>query len=120
MVIETHELDRVFAALADPTRRGILAQLANGTRNVKTLAEPYDMSQPAISKHLRVLEQAGLITRTRQGRENLVSVRTETVRKARDWIAHYARFWEAQFDALDAYLTRQDKDRTERKGVPDA
>ncbi len=97
-------LDLVFGALSDATRRGILAQLSAGETNVSALAAPYQMSQPAVSKHLRVLEKAGLIRRERRGRENFVAVNTVRAEEARDWIAHYTQFWKQQFDAVDDYI----------------
>ena len=97
-------LDDVFAALADSTRRGMLERLSRGPANISTLADGYAMSQPAISKHIRVLEKAGLIHREKQGREVRVSVNTRTVEQARDWIAYYTRFWKQQFDAVEQYL----------------
>ena len=98
------QLDLVFSALSDPTRRGMLEQLAAGETNVGTLAEPYEISQPAASKHLRVLERAGLIRRTRQGREHRIKVDPRPIEEASTWIGQYARFWKRQFDAVDAYL----------------
>lgn len=82
----------------------MLEQLAQGEASVGSLAEPFAMSQPAISKHVRVLEQAGLITRTRRGREHRIRVDPRPIAEANTWIAHYARFWEQQFDAVDAFL----------------
>lgn len=102
-------LDRVFGALADPTRRGILEMLSRGATNVRTLASPFQMSQPAISKHLRVLESAGLIRRDKRGREHQISVNTQPVEQARDWIAYYTRFWKQQFDAVEDYLKQQEQ-----------
>ena len=98
------ELDLVFAALADPTRRGMLERLAEGETNVGTLAEPYEMSQPAISKHLKVLERAGLVRREKRGREHHIKVDPRPLEEARGWIGHYAAHWKRQFDAVDAYL----------------
>ena len=98
------ELNRVFAALADPTRRGMLEQLARGETNVGALGAPHEISQPAVSKHLRVLERAGLIQRTRRGREHRIRVDPRPIQAASGWIAAYAEFWTAQFDAVDAYL----------------
>lgn len=109
MVNSESRLSLVFAALADPTRRGMLEKLSEGETNVGTLAEPYAMSQPAISKHLRVLERAGLVRRTRRGREHHIRVDPEPVEEARDWIAHYSRIWKRQFDAVAAYLEKQRK-----------
>ena len=119
MVIHTAELDQVFAALSDPTRRGILAQLSLGETNVSTLAEPYDVSQPAISKHLRVLERAGLIQRTRRGREHRIRVDPRPIEEARGWIATYAKYWQRQFDAVDEYLKNRSRDASKRDGGDD-
>ena len=102
--MHSDQLDLVFGALSDATRRGMLAQLAAGETNVSALAEPYQMSQPAISKHLRVLEKAGLIRRERRGRENFVAVNAARAEEARDWITHYTQFWKQHFDAVDDYL----------------
>lgn len=109
------QLDLVFSALADPTRRGMLERLADGETNVGTLGAPHDMSQPAVSKHLRVLERAGLIQRTRQGREHRIRVDPRPIEAARTWIGHYARFWQQQFDAVDAYLQARAKQTSKRK-----
>ena len=97
-------LSRVFAALADPTRREILASLSNGTRSVTELAEPHDMSLPAISKHLRVLESSGLIARTRDAQWRPCQLQAAPMKEAVDWMEQYRRFWEASFDRLEAYL----------------
>ncbi len=105
--MNNENLDRIFAALSDPTRRGMLAQLASGEANVGTLAERYDISQPAVSKHLRVLERAGLVSRTRQGRESIVRVDPRPIEQASTWIGRYARFWRLQFDAVGSYLEAQ-------------
>jgi DNA-binding transcriptional ArsR family regulator len=104
MVHHLADLDLVFAALSDPTRRGILERLSRGVSNVGTLARPYDISEPAISKHLKVLERAGLIRRTRRGREHRIRVDPRPIEEARGWMATYARFWMQQFDAVDACL----------------
>ena len=104
MVINNAQLDQVFGALSDATRRGMLAQLAQGETNITNLAAPYKISQPAISKHIRVLEQAGLIKRTRQGREYIILANPAPAEQARDWIAYYAQFWHEQMDAVEAYL----------------
>ena len=98
------QLDRTFAALADPTRRRMLEQLADGGRCVTDLARPHRMSLPAVSKHLRVLERAGLVRRTRCGRVHSLTLEAEPMRQAQEWIGHYRRFWEDNFDRLDAYL----------------
>jgi DNA-binding transcriptional ArsR family regulator len=97
-------LDRVFAALADPTRRDILAQLSRGARSVTELAAPHDMSLPAISKHLRVLENSGLITRGRDAQWRPCRLQAAPLKEAVDWIAQYKRHWEESLDRLDEYL----------------
>ncbi len=103
------KLDLVFGALSDPTRRGILETLSAGETNIRSLATPYKMSQPAISKHIRVLEDAGLIRREKRGREHRISVNSHTVEQARDWISHYTKIWKQQFDAVDEYLKKREK-----------
>jgi DNA-binding transcriptional ArsR family regulator len=97
-------LSTTFAALADPTRRAILARLANGEASVKDLAEPFAMSQPAISKHLRVLEKAGLIEQGRQAQWRPRRLRAGPLREIAVWVDQYRRHWEASFERLDAYL----------------
>ena len=97
-------LDRTFAALADPTRRCILEHLAGGDRCVTDLARPYRMSLPAVSKHLRVLENAGLIRRQRSGRVHRLKLEAKPMQQAQAWIEEYRKFWEAGFDRLDEYL----------------
>lgn len=97
-------LDRTFSALADPTRRKILAELANGERCVTDLARPHRMSLPAVSKHLRVLERAGLVRRHRCGRVHSLKLETKPMQQAQAWIESYRRFWEQSFDRLDDYL----------------
>ncbi len=99
-----HELDLAFAALADPTRRAILARLAEGEASVGELASPFDVSLPAISKHLRVLEAAGLLIRRREGRVHRCSLDPGRMRMASDWIQQYRRFWDGQFDRLASFL----------------
>jgi DNA-binding transcriptional ArsR family regulator len=97
-------LDRTFAALADPTRRRILERLARGDRCVTDLARPYAMSLPAVSKHLRVLENAGLIRRRRRGRVHSLKLEAAPMQQAQEWIEEYRRFWEGSLDRLDEYL----------------
>ncbi len=97
-------LDLTFGALADPTRRAILAQLASGERSVGELAAPFDISPPAISRHLRVLENAGLIARRREGRVHRCRLKPASMREAADWIDRYRQFWDVQLDSLAAYL----------------
>lgn len=100
------QISNTFSALADPTRRAILARLALGETSVTELAEPFEMSMPAVSKHLRVLEKAGLVERGRQAQYRPVKLRAEPLREAAGWIEEYRRFWEQSFDRLDAYLKR--------------
>jgi len=97
-------LSTTFAALADPTRRAILARLAEGEASVKELAAPFDMSQPAISKHLRVLERAGLIEQGRQAQWRPRRLRARPLREVADWVGEYRRHWEESFERLDTYL----------------
>jgi DNA-binding transcriptional ArsR family regulator len=98
------QLSGIFAALADPTRRALLQRLADGDANVADLSEPFAMSQPAVSKHLRVLEQAGLITRTRKATARFSHLEAEPLREAVEYMERYRRFWNASFDKLDAAL----------------
>jgi DNA-binding transcriptional ArsR family regulator len=105
-------LNRTFAALADPTRRRILEHLAHGDRCVTDLARPYAMSLPAVSKHLRVLENAGLVRRRRRGRVHSLKLQAAPMKQASQWIEEYRRFWEERFDRLDEYLqTLQSKEK---------
>jgi DNA-binding transcriptional ArsR family regulator len=105
-------LSMTFAALADPTRRAILARLALGETSVTELAEPFDISLPAVSKHLKVLERAGLIARGREAQWRPRRLEAAPLREVADWVEHYRRFWEASLDRLDAYLNElQAKDR---------
>ncbi|MFW6050394.1 MAG: ArsR/SmtB family transcription factor [Myxococcota bacterium] len=97
-------LSTTLAALADPTRRAILARLAQGEASVQELAEPFDMSLPAVSKHLKVLERAGLITRTRDAQRRPCRLRAAPLRDVAQWTDQYRRFWDESFDRLDAYL----------------
>jgi DNA-binding transcriptional ArsR family regulator len=107
-------LDATFAALSDATRRGILARLAGGEASVTELAKPYDMSLPAVSKHLRVLESAGLVARSKDGRVHRCRLEAAPMKSAAEWIAHYRRFWEAQLDSLQRYL----ENSTEKEKQP--
>src|SRR6266478_5251239 len=102
-------LNRTFAALADPTRRRILAHLARGDRCVTRLARPHDMSLPAVSKHLRVLEKAGLLRRRRHGRVHEMQLNAEPLKKAAQWVEDYRKFWEGSLDRLAAYLETPNK-----------
>ncbi len=107
----TAALDATFSALSDPTRRAILSQLANGERTVTELARPFDVSLPAISKHLRVLERAGLVAQERQGRTRRCRISAKPLQNANGWLENYRRFWEERFQRLDALL-----DEMKRKG----
>lgn len=98
------QLDQVFAALADPTRRAIVAKLARGEATVNELLEPFDLKQPTISKHLKVLERAGLVSRGRQAQFRPVRLNAEPLAQAAKWIGSYRRLWEDSFDRLDAML----------------
>ena len=98
------QLSSTFAALADPTRRAILARLASGEASVTELAKPFDMSMPAISKHLKVLERAGLIAHGREAQWRPRRLEPTALKEVHDWVEHYRQFWEQSFDRLDAYL----------------
>ena len=104
------QLDRTFAALADPTRRSMLTRLSEGDCSVSELAEPYAMSMPAISKHLRVLERAGLVEQQREGRVRRCVLQAKPLRSAAEWVEAYRVFWENQFDNLEQLLEKQNKD----------
>jgi DNA-binding transcriptional ArsR family regulator len=104
-------LDTTFSALADPTRRAILARLARGETTVQDLAEPFAMSLPAISKHLKVLERAGLISRSREAQWRPCRIEPRALKDVDDWLDHYRRFYDESFDRLDSYLkTLQNKE----------
>jgi DNA-binding transcriptional ArsR family regulator len=100
----TNQLDAVFGALADPTRRAILSRLIQGEATVAELAAPFHVSQPAISRHLKVLERAGLISRTRRATARLSHLRAEPLRQATVWLAGYREFWEESYERLDELL----------------
>jgi DNA-binding transcriptional ArsR family regulator len=100
----TDTLDRTFAALADPTRRAILARLASGQASVTELAAPFAMSLPAVSKHLKVLERAGLVARGRRAQWRPALLQAEPLHEVADWLADYRRFWEERLDRFDEYL----------------
>ncbi len=110
MVKYNDRLDSAFAALADPTRRAILSRLAKGDATVGELARPFDMSLPAVSKHLRVLERAGLMTQARQGRIRHCRLKGDPLRTAAKWIERNRRYWERQLDALAAYVAGAESD----------
>jgi DNA-binding transcriptional ArsR family regulator len=102
--MQTDSLSTTFAALADPTRRAILARLASGECSVTELAEPFQMSMPAVSKHLRVLERAGLIVRRRDAQRRPCRIEARPLREVSDWTEHYRHIWEERLDRLDKYL----------------
>jgi DNA-binding transcriptional ArsR family regulator len=108
-------LSATFSALADPTRRAILARLATGETSVSKLAEPFQMSMPAVSKHLKVLERAGLIARGREAQWRPCRLEAGPLKHASDWIDNYRQFWEESFDRLDAYLVELKKNETKEK-----
>jgi len=110
-------LDNTFAALADPTRRAILARLASGEATVTELAKPFEISLPAISRHLKVLERAGLIARGREAQWRPRTLRTEPLKDAADWLEQYRRFWEESLDRLEEYLGElQGKETSDERG----
>jgi DNA-binding transcriptional ArsR family regulator len=104
MGMPADRLSATFAALADPTRRAILARLASGETSVTELAQPFDMSLPAVSKHLKVLERAGLILRGREAQWRPCRIEPRALKEVDDWLERYRRFWEQSFDRLDEYL----------------
>ncbi len=115
--MQPDRLSRTFSALADPTRRAILARLASGEASVTELAEPFDMSLPAISKHLKVLERAGLITRGREAQWRPCRLQPRPLKNAADWLDHYRVFWEHSLDRLEGYLRElQGKDKEKLRG----
>ena len=118
-MLSEQQLSRTFDALAAPTRRAILARLARGPATVGELAEPFDMSLPAVSRHLKVLETAGLIRRERQAQWRRCHLQTEPLVEAGEWIERHRAFWEARFDALARYLeTAKGKDEDDGRDEP--
>ena len=112
----TDQLSLTFAALADPTRRAILARLVTGECSVTELAEPFDMSLPGVSKHLRVLERAGLIARTRDAQFRRCHIDAAPLKNVVDWAEHYRDLWEGRLDRLDSYLERLQSKKEKRHG----
>lgn len=112
--MQTDPLSNTFAALADPTRRAILAQLARGEASVNELAEPFDISLPAISRHLKVLESAGLISRSREAQWRPCRLELEALRSVDSWLEFYRRFWGESFDKMDNYI---DELKRNKQGV---
>ena len=119
MDTQQDSLSTTFAALADPTRRAILARLAEGEASVKDLSAPFEMSQPAISKHLRVLERAGLIEQGRQAQWRPRKLRAGPLRDVANWVSPYRRHWEESFERLDAYLREMQEKEEHRNGDDD-
>jgi DNA-binding transcriptional ArsR family regulator len=114
-VASTGDLNATFAALADPTRRAILARLVSGEASVTDLASPFKMSLPAVSKHLKVLERAGLIARSREAQWRPCRLDAGPLKEASDWLEHYRRFWEESFDRLEEYLRDLQKRESQKK-----
>ena len=115
---QSEALDATFAALADPTRRAILKRLAQGERTVGELARPFEISPPAISRHLRVLEAARLLKRERQGRVHRIQLNPDPLKRASAWIQRQESFWRDRFDALERYLDEVPSTPSKQKGVP--
>jgi len=113
--MRTESLNSTFAALADPTRRAILARLASGERSVLELAEPFDMSLPAVSKHLKVLERASLISRGRDAQWRPCRLDARPLKDVAEWVEHYKKFWTESFERLDVYL-REIQKKEKRHG----
>src|SRR6201996_8707337 len=109
------QLSATFSALADPTRRAILAKLIAGESSVTQLAQPFDMSLPAISKHLKVLERAGLIARSRDAQWRPCRLEAAPLKNVSDWVGEYRRFWEQSFDRLDDYLRELQQEKKKEK-----
>jgi DNA-binding transcriptional ArsR family regulator len=117
MVSVADRLDRTFGALADPTRRAILARLAKGEASVTELAEPFEMSLPAVSKHLKVLERAGLVSRGRERQWRPARLRPTPIKEVAEWTDRYRRFWDERYDRLDEYLDElQDRRKEQSDG----
>ena len=117
----SESLDVTFATLADPTRRAILARLASGEASVKELAEPFEMTQPAISKHLKVLERAGLISRGRDAQRRPARIEAKPLAEVADYVERYRRFWEEGFELLDEYLRElKEKEKAKEDGSNDS
>jgi DNA-binding transcriptional ArsR family regulator len=111
------QLSNTFAALADPTRRAILARLASGEASVTELAKPFDMSMPAISKHLKVLERAGLVAHGREAQWRPRRLEPTALKKVHDWVEHYRQFWEQSLDRLDAYLHKLKQEQLKNENL---
>ena len=116
MTLAQDKLTLTFTALSDPTRRAILARLANGEATVQELSRPFDISAPAITKHLKVLEKAGLISRGREAQWRPCRIEPEALKEVADWVSEYKKFWEESFDRLDAYLKAMTATKNKKKG----
>lgn len=114
--MSTDQLDAVFGALADPTRRAILARLTRGEATVSELVQPFRLSQPAISRHLKVLERAGLISRSRRATARLSHLEAEPLRRATAWLATYREYWEESYERLDELLATLQEAQTDQTG----
>jgi DNA-binding transcriptional ArsR family regulator len=115
VTIADSQLDQIYGAIADPTRRAILGLLARGEVNVGSLAEQFPISLNGVSKHVKVLERAGLVERSIRGREHWLRLQPEPLREAVRWLAHYRTFWDSRLDALEALLVRKQRSRTAGK-----
>ena len=113
--VSTDTLSKTFHALADPTRRQILAQLADGALSVTQISEPFAMTQPAVSKHLKVLERAGLVIRSREKQWRPAKLQAAPLREAADWVEQYRKNWEESFDRLDTYLKKIQEEESASK-----
>lgn len=113
---QTAELDRIFGALADPTRREILRRLGARSATINEIAEPFSISLNAISKHVMVLERAGLVRREVKGREHYCWIEPRPLREAEEWLEHYREFWEQRLDALEVYVAKKFKAQKKRRG----
>ena len=114
-----HDLDGIFHALADPTRRAIIGALMHGPKTVGEISQPFDISLPAVSKHLKVLERARLVTRQIRGREHHCHLNPAPLAPAHDWLSFYSGFWNARLDALDALLNEEDGNNDLVSTTPD-
>src|SRR5262249_29871134 len=111
-------LDQTFGALSDATRRAMVQQLARGECTVMDLAKPFDMSLPAVTKHVRILEKAGILVRQKTGRTNRCQLQPKPLEDATQWIEHYRKFWEESFDRLDAYLKTVASKKKSKEKIP--
>lgn len=118
-MVMTDQLSTTFAALADPTRRAILARLADGEMNVSDLAKPFEMTAPAVTKHLKVLQRAGLITQGRQAQWRPCRLQPAPLKTASDWIGQYKKLWEERFDRLEEYLAELQAKEKNPENQPD-